>query len=125
MRTPRSTTEAEAGLYYTYYTGVQRASSWSGPLSNVVPMQQQRWYDFDPDIDVQIGYFVGSQGPEEAQQNGEVFWVAKVREVFEMGRMSCPTIMPITWCKHRSLIEHTKKKIGFLWTLCGFYEVQI
>ena len=86
MRTPRSTTETEAGSYYTYYTGVQRASSSSGPLSNAVPMQRQRWYDFDPHIDVQIGNFVAVQAPEEVQRNGEVFWVAKVREIRNAAR---------------------------------------
>jgi hypothetical protein len=34
------------------------------PLSNAVPLQQQRWFDFDPHMDVHIGDFVGIQAPE-------------------------------------------------------------
>jgi hypothetical protein len=56
------------------------------PLSNAVPLQQQRWFDFDPHMDVHISDFVGVQAPELAQQNGELFWVAKVRELRNVAR---------------------------------------
>ena len=56
------------------------------PVSNVVPLQQQRWYDFDPHMDVHIGNFVGVQASESTQQNGELFWMAKVRELCNVAR---------------------------------------
>jgi hypothetical protein len=56
------------------------------PLSNAVPLQQQRWFDFDPHMDVHIGDFVGVQALESTQQNGELFWVAKVRELRNVAR---------------------------------------
>jgi hypothetical protein len=49
------------------------------PISNVVPAQHQRWFDFDPHMDVHIGDFVGVQVPKSARRNGELFWVAKVK----------------------------------------------
>jgi hypothetical protein len=56
------------------------------PLSNAVPLQHQRWFDFDPHMDVHIGDFVGVQAPESAQQNRELFWMAKVRELRNVAR---------------------------------------
>jgi hypothetical protein len=49
-------------------------------------LQLQRWFDFDPHMDVHISDFVGVQSPESAQQNGELFWVAKVRELRNVAR---------------------------------------
>ena len=57
----------------------KHASSGNRLDSNAVPIQQEQWYDFDPHMDVHVGDFVGVQAPEEAQRNGEVFWVAKVQ----------------------------------------------
>ena len=51
------------------------------PLSNAMPLQHQRWFDFNLHIDVYIGDFVGVQAPELVQQNGELFWMAKVNEL--------------------------------------------
>ena len=34
-------------------------STSKNPISNVVPAQQQRWFHFDPHMDVHIGDFVG------------------------------------------------------------------
>jgi hypothetical protein len=56
------------------------------PISNAVPAQQQKWFDFDPHMDVHIGDFVGVQAPKTAQRNGELFWVAKVRELRNVAR---------------------------------------
>ena len=62
----------------------KHASSGNCLDSNAVPMQQERWYDFDPHMDVHVGDFVGVQAFEEAQRNGEVFWMAKVQQVKNM-----------------------------------------
>jgi hypothetical protein len=51
-----------------------------------VPAQQQRWFDFDPHMDVYIGDFIGVEAPKSARRNGELFWVAKVREVRKVAR---------------------------------------
>jgi hypothetical protein len=37
-------------------------------------------------MDVHIGDFVGVQAPKSARRNGELFWVAKVREVQKVAR---------------------------------------
>lgn len=55
-------------------------------ISNVVSMQHQIWYDFDPHIDLQIDDFIGVHATEDAQDNGEMFWVAKVLEVRKVAR---------------------------------------
>lgn len=55
-------------------------------ISNVVSMQHQIWYDFDPHIDLQIGELVGMYAIEGRQENGEMFWVAKVLEVKKVAR---------------------------------------
>lgn len=51
------------------------------PLLNVVPMQQQSWYDFDSHVDLRIGDFAGVCATTTARENGEIFWVAKVLEL--------------------------------------------
>jgi hypothetical protein len=56
------------------------------PISNAVPAQHQKWFDFDPHMDVHISDFVGVQAPKTAQRNGELFWVAKVRELRNVAR---------------------------------------
>jgi hypothetical protein len=56
-------------------------STSTDPISNAMPTQHQRWFDFDLHMDVHIGDFVGVQAPKSARRNGEFFWVAKVREV--------------------------------------------
>jgi hypothetical protein len=61
-------------------------STSTDPISNAVPAQHQRWFDFDPHMDVHIGDFVGVQAPKSARRNGELFWVAKVREVWKVAR---------------------------------------
>jgi hypothetical protein len=43
------------------------------PISNAVPAQHQRWFDFDPHMDVHIGDFVGVQAPKSARRNDELF----------------------------------------------------
>jgi hypothetical protein len=43
------------------------------PISNTVPTQHQKWFDFDPHMDVHIGDFVGVHAPKTAQRNGELF----------------------------------------------------
>ena len=53
---------------------------------NAEPIQQERWYDFDPHMDVHVGDFVGVQALEETHRNGVVFWVAKVQQVKNMAR---------------------------------------
>jgi hypothetical protein len=53
---------------------------------NVIPIQHQKWFDFDPHMDVHIGDIVGVQAPKIAQRNGELFWVAKVRELQNVAR---------------------------------------
>jgi hypothetical protein len=61
-------------------------STSTDPISNAVPAQHQRWFDFDLHMDVHIGDFVGVQAPKSARRNGELFWVAKVREVRKVAR---------------------------------------
>jgi hypothetical protein len=61
-------------------------STSTDPISNAVPAQHQRWFDFDPHMDVHIGDFVGVHAPKSARRNGELFWVAKVREVQKVAR---------------------------------------
>jgi hypothetical protein len=67
-------------------TTAKNTSTSKEPISNVVPMERQRWYDFDPHMDVHIGDFVGVQAQQSAQKNGEVFWIAKVRELRNVAR---------------------------------------
>jgi hypothetical protein len=55
-------------------------------ISNAMPVQHQRWFDFDPHMDVHIGDFVRVQAPKTAQRNGKLFWVAKVRELQNVAR---------------------------------------
>jgi hypothetical protein len=50
-------------------------------LSNAVLVQHQKWFDFDPHMDVHIGNFVGIHALKTMQKNGELFWVAKVKEL--------------------------------------------
>ena len=66
--------------------GVELLTSRTGLVSNVVPVEHERWYDFDPHMDVHVGDFVGVQAPKTAQENGEAFMVAKVREVQNVAR---------------------------------------
>jgi hypothetical protein len=56
------------------------------PISNAVPAQYQKWFDFDPHMDVHIGDFVRVQAPKTAQRNGELFLVAKIRELRNVAR---------------------------------------
>jgi hypothetical protein len=44
------------------------------------------WFDFDLHMNVHISDFVGVQAPESAQGSGELFWVAKVRELRNVAR---------------------------------------
>jgi hypothetical protein len=55
-------------------------------ISNAVLVQYEKWFDFDPHMDVHIGDFVGVQAPKTAQRNGELFWVAKIRELRNVAR---------------------------------------
>jgi hypothetical protein len=67
-------------------TTAKNTSTSKDPISNVVPMERQRWYDFDPHMDVHIGDFVGVQAQQSTQKTGEVFWIAKVRELRNVAR---------------------------------------
>jgi hypothetical protein len=67
-------------------TTAKNTSTSKDPISNVVPMERQRWYDFDPHMDVHIGDFVAVQAQQSAQKNGKVFWIAKVRELRNVAR---------------------------------------
>jgi hypothetical protein len=50
-------------------------------LQNYCRKEQNHGNKYDPRMDVHIGDFVGVQAPESAQGNGELFLVAKVREL--------------------------------------------
>jgi hypothetical protein len=64
----------------------KHVSASNEPLSNAIPVQHQKWFDFDPHMDVHIGDFVEVQAPKTTQKNGELFWVAKVRELENVAR---------------------------------------
>jgi hypothetical protein len=49
-------------------------------------MQYQKWFNIDLHMDVHISDFVGLKAPKVAQQNGELFWVAKVKELQNVAR---------------------------------------
>jgi hypothetical protein len=61
-------------------------STSSEPISNAVPAQHEKWFNFNPHMDVYIGDFVGVQAPKTAQRNGKLFWVAKVRDLRNVAR---------------------------------------
>jgi hypothetical protein len=50
-------------------------------LQNDSRKEKNHGNKYDPHMDVHIGDFVGVQAPELAQGNGELFLVAKVREL--------------------------------------------
>jgi hypothetical protein len=54
-------------------TTVKSTSTSKEPISNAVPMERQRWYDFDPHMDVHICNLVGVHAKQSTQRNGEVF----------------------------------------------------
>jgi hypothetical protein len=71
----------KVGPHIMAMVGIAILSSLNQVISNALPIHCQRWYLFEPHMDVHIGDFVGVQAPKAAQQDGKVFWIAKVREL--------------------------------------------
>jgi hypothetical protein len=84
---PRLVTKKKKDAASKYIAKASKLGSTSTePISNAVPAQHEKWFDFDPHMDVHIGDFVGVQASKIAQRNGELFWVAKVKELRNVAR---------------------------------------